>query len=89
MTKYIYKIDEDNKIASLKVIESLHPFVGKISERYKDYNLYYVRVNTQPKDFNYGTTSATGRQLYWEYVTRVGYIPRNISLDCIDIGGIL
>lgn len=89
MAKYIYKIDEDNKIASLKVIESLHPFVGKISERYKNYNIYYVRVSTLSEDFNYGTTNATGKELYWEYVTRAGYIPRSISLDCINIGDIL
>lgn len=89
MTKYIYKIDEDNKIASLKVIESLHPFVGKISERYKDYNIYYVRVNTQTEDFNYGTGDSLGKQLYKEYIAEAEYIPRSLSLDCIEIGGIL
>ena len=89
MTKYIYKIDEDNQTASLKVIESLHPFVGKISEKYKGRSVCYVRVCTQSKDFNYGTTSATGKQLYKEYVEMAGYIPRNITLDCIDIGDIL
>ena len=89
MVKYIYKIDEDNKIASLKVIESLHPFVGKISERYKDYNIYYVRVCTQTKDFNYGTNTSLGRMLYEEHIANTEYIPRSLSLDCIDIGDIL
>lgn len=49
MAKYIYKIDEDNKIVSLKVIERLHPFVGKISERYKNCNIYYVRYVLRQK----------------------------------------
>lgn len=89
MTKYIYKIDEDNPTASLKAIESLHPFVGKISEKYKDYNLYYVRVCIQPEDYSYSTTNPECEQLYWEYVTMAGYIPRSIILDCIDIGDIL
>ena len=89
MAKYIYKIDEDNKIASLKAIERLHPFVGKISERYKGYDLYYVRVCTQSEDFGYSTGNTAGKRLYWEYVTIAGYIPRNITLDCIDIGDIL
>ena len=89
MAKYIYKIDEDNKIASLKTIESLHPFVGKISERFRNYNIYYVRVCTQSKEFNYGPNSATGKQLYKEYITMTDYIPRSITLDCIDIGDIL
>ena len=89
MSKYIYKIDEDNKIASLKTIESLHPFVGKISERFRNYNIYYIRVCTLSKEFNYGTNSAIGKQLYKEYVTAGVYIPRSIVLDCINIGDIL
>jgi hypothetical protein len=89
MAKYIYKIDEDNKIGSLKTIESLHPFVGKISERFKNYNIYYVRVCTQSKEFNYGTNSTIGKQLYKEYVAAGVYIPRSTALDCIDIGDIL
>ena len=89
MAKYIYKIDEDNKIASLKVIERLHPFVGKISEQYKNYNIYYVRVCTQPETYGYSISNTAGKQLYWEYVNMVGYIPRSTALDCIDIGDIL
>lgn len=79
MAKYIYKIDEDNKIASLKAIECLHPFVGKISERYKDYNIYYVRVCTQTEAFNYGTGNSIGKQLYKEHIEIAGYIPINIG----------
>lgn len=89
MAKYIYKIDEDNKIASLKAIERLHPFVGKISERFRNYNIYYVRVCTQSKEFNYSTNSVIGKQLYKEYVAAGEFIPRNVTLDCIDIGDIL
>lgn len=89
MAKYIYKIDEDNKIASLKAIERLHPFVGNISGMYKEYNIYYVRVCTQSKEFNFGTNNTIGKQLYKEYVAAGVYIPRSTALDCISIGDIL
>ena len=85
MAKYIYKIDKNNKIDYLKAIESLHPFVGNISEKCKDINTYYVRVCTQQEEFGYGVSS----YLYEEFISESGYIPRSLSLDCIDIGDIL
>lgn len=86
MAKYIYKIDKNNKIASLKAIESLHPFVRNISKELKDYNAYYVRVCTQPKEYGYSYSE----EMYKEYISKKGYEPRDIeSLDCINIGGML
>lgn len=84
MAKYIYKIDKNNKIASLKAIESLHPFVRNISKELEDYNAYYVRVYTQQEEFGYGSEG-----LYEEWISEKGYIPRDIPLDCINIGDIL
>ncbi len=85
MAKYIYKIDKNNKIAFLKAIESLHPFVRNISEKLKDYNAYYVRVYTQQEEFSYGISE----ELYKEWISEKGYIPRDITFDCINIGDIL
>ena len=85
MPKYIYKIDKNNKTACLKAIESLHPFVGNISEKLKDYNVYYVRVRTQQEEIGYGISEG----LYEEFISEKGYIPRDITLDCINIGDIL
>lgn len=89
MAKYIYKIDKDNKTASLKAIERLHPFVGNISEMYKETTVYYVRVCTDSEIFGYGTDSTESRQLYKDYISNEGYEPRSITLDCISIGDIL
>lgn len=89
MAKYIYKIDKDNKIASLKTIERLHPFVGNISGMYKEITIYYVRVCTDSEIFGYGTDSTESRQLYKDFISNEGYEPRSITLDCISIGDIL
>lgn len=89
MAKYIYKIDKDNKTASLKAIERLHPFVGNISEMYKETTVYYVRVCTDLEIFGYDTDCTGGRQLYRHFISNEGYEPRSITLDCISIGDIL
>ena len=89
MAKYIYKIDKYNKIASLKIIERLHPFVGNISGMYRDQTVYYVRVCTDSENFGYGTDSTESRQLYKDFISNEGYEPRSITLDCISIGDIL
>lgn len=89
MAKYIYKIDKDNKTAFLKAIERLHPFVGNISERYKETTIYYVRVCTDLEIFGYDTDCTESRQLYKYFISNERYEPRSITLDCIDIGDIL